>query len=125
MVHLVLFIDPTFCLFIDPTFTSGYVLMLNGQLFLGAANVSPYLLCPVLKLSSLPLVPWFRKSSSFAGFLIILFSNSPTPINPRALLVAVIVLNILISASILFMMHASKAFFSFRKSILNLMVQIS
>ncbi len=52
------------------------------------------------------------------------FANVPAFIGPRALLVAVIVLSILISASILYMMHASKAFFSFRNLILNSMVRI-
>jgi hypothetical protein len=76
--------------------------------------------------------------SSFASFLIILVSSRIVLLlylltmrrafiasGPRDLLVAVNVLSILISASILYMMHASKAFFSFRKLILNLMVQIS
>ncbi len=116
-------------------FTPGNVLMLNGAAVSWRFKGHSVFALSRLKLSSLQLVPWFRKLSSFSSFFIIFVSSRIVLllflltmrrafIGPRALLVAVIVLSILISASNLYVMHASKAFSSFRKLILNLMVKI-
>jgi hypothetical protein len=124
--------------------TFGYILMLNEAAVswrreVGAANVSQYLPCSVLKLSSLQRAQWFRKSSSFAIFLDNLGFNlkqkSRTPFladietcihwSEGSVVGSEIVQSTLISASTLFMMRVSMAFCSFRRFILSLMVQIS
>ncbi len=115
--------------------TSGNVLILNGTAVSWRFKSQSIFALSSAEAELIAASSMVQESIFLRKFLYNLYfkQNSPTPmfadmrrlfIGPRARLVAVIVLSKLISASNKYMMHASKAFFCFRKLILNLMVQI-